>query len=228
MQRSATTPVDVNKLKRQLHREVLANPKKAAILGLLVLVAVYFWGPLVWGWIGKDKTSSKPSAEKVPSSDLDPSLSAELATAQAESPAAENPTTHPWEELVEWMQRDPTTTTVEIPDRRDPFRAVVAEVPETALEEDIEPAEQEVTPERAGLVLSGTLVGQDRSVALINGKAYRQGGTVGSTKDGQQIEFTLAEVHPRRVVLERLGERFELVVPQRVRSGQIERAGSVN
>ena len=28
-----------------------ANPKKAAALGLMVLVALYFWGPLAWKWL---------------------------------------------------------------------------------------------------------------------------------------------------------------------------------
>src|SRR5262249_44855950 len=37
------------------------NPKKAAALGLMILVAIYFWGPLAWKWCSA--TGSKRSAK---------------------------------------------------------------------------------------------------------------------------------------------------------------------
>ncbi len=40
--------MNLEKLTKQLRRDVAANPKKAALLGLMVVVALYFWGPLVW------------------------------------------------------------------------------------------------------------------------------------------------------------------------------------
>jgi len=59
-------------------------------------------------------------------------------------------------------------------------------------------------------------------VAQINGRSYRQGEAVELVKDGQQIEFTLAAVYPRRIVLKRKGEQFELTIPVPARSGRIE------
>ena len=73
--------------------------------------------------------------------------------------------------------------------------------------------------------LSSTVIGPQRRVALINGRPYAQGKTVRAAKDGQQIEFTLAEVHPRSILLERDGQRFELKAPDPTHSGQIELLG---
>ena len=43
--------MNLDKLAKQLRRDLAANPKKAAALGLMVAVALYCWGPLVWGWL---------------------------------------------------------------------------------------------------------------------------------------------------------------------------------
>ena len=43
--------VKLDKLAKQARRDLLANPKKAALLGLMLLVAAYFWGPLLWKWL---------------------------------------------------------------------------------------------------------------------------------------------------------------------------------
>jgi len=205
---------------------VLGHPKKAAVLGLLVLVAVYFWSPLVWGWFVKDEPSVETSSA-TEDSDFDPMV---LADSSKATPSPPEPTpAHPWQLLVEWRENDPTTTTAPgLSDRRDPFRSLEPEVADAELEDESRTVEAAVTPESIGLELAGTLVGPDHSVALINGKAYREGKTIASTKDGESIEFELSEVHPRRIVLRRLGEQFELTIPQQTRSGRIEQIGATN
>ena len=49
----------LDKLARQLRRDVAASPKKAVALGLMVLVALYFWAPMVWKWIAPDQGKGK-------------------------------------------------------------------------------------------------------------------------------------------------------------------------
>ena len=59
-------------------------------------------------------------------------------------------------------------------------------------------------------------------LARINGKLYRQGDPITLQKDGQQIVFSLAEIHPRHVVLDREEERFELKIPASQHVGRME------
>lgn len=223
--------VSSNKLVKQLRREISAHPKKAAALGLLALVALWFWAPLVWGWIGSQDTETATEVEPVadglpaqppgPISNLQPTPKKEEKT---ESPR------HPWQKLVKWMEDDWRTSAANVvSSRRDPFRTPKPEVAESQPKDETpEPDQQEVTPESLGLVLSGTAVGPRRRVAQIGGKTFRIGTTISVTKDGQQYQFTLVEVHSDRVVLERNAKRFELKIPTTGSSDRIELYGSTN
>src|ERR1700681_3555557 len=46
----------------KLRREIAANPKKAGILALLLIVAIWFWAPLLGKWFGKPETDVKDGA----------------------------------------------------------------------------------------------------------------------------------------------------------------------
>ncbi|MBW8884592.1 MAG: hypothetical protein JF612_07410, partial [Planctomycetia bacterium] len=59
--RQLVKAVNLEKLAKQLRRDTAANPKKAAALGLMILVALYFWGPLAWKWFSA--SGSKRSAK---------------------------------------------------------------------------------------------------------------------------------------------------------------------
>jgi len=121
------------------------------------------------------------------------------------------------------MDNDPrTTATNPVLGRRDPFRIPQNEAAKAEAESGLAKRALEETPEGLGMVLSGTIVGSHRRVAQINGKSYREGETVRLAKEGQQIEFTLAAVHPRRIVLQRKGRQFELTLPLPAPSGRIE------
>ena len=65
--RSAVKTVNIQNLSKQLNHEITANPKKAIFLGILMAVGLYFWVPLLWGWVHKDKVGPESSAG-VPSS----------------------------------------------------------------------------------------------------------------------------------------------------------------
>ena len=45
---------------RRLRREIAANPKKAGVLALLLVVAIWFWTPLMAKWF------ANPDAKTVP------------------------------------------------------------------------------------------------------------------------------------------------------------------
>jgi len=222
--------VSFNRIARQLRREAVANPKKAGFLGLLAVVALWFWAPLVAGWfadedaaaVAKDKAPPKAAAALKP-----PAAIGEPAPAATQRPQEVQ---YSWQQLVQWMDNDPRTLPPEaIAGQRDPFASVgprpVVEKVET---ESDKIALADATPETLGMVLSSTIVGPERRVAMINGRPYAEGKIVQLVKDGQPIEFKLAEVHLRSVLLEHNGERFELKAADPAHSGRIELLGNAN
>ncbi len=225
-----------SKLTRQLRRELTANPKKAGVLGLLGLVALYFWAPLVWGWVVKEKPTNQPASSSV-AANAPPPAWAEVAKESPTTAEKETTTTPPWDQLVEWIKQDPNTSPAgELGHLRDPFRAVGKEVAKTDPGEEEknkaapkpQPVVVDATPGELGLALSSTVIGSRRRAALINGRTYELGQTIKIDKDGQHIAFVLVEVHPWKAVLERLGKRYDLTIPRPATSGRIELTGSGN
>jgi len=210
-----------NRYLKQLQREAARNPAKAGVLGLLVVVALWFWGPLVWGWIGPSESASPPPTAPITRNEAGSGTTAPSATPSG-------PQAPTWQQLVEWRKHDPLTTAADtLKTRRDPFHAVKAAVAEA----EVKSAEKVVQPvvlrpEDLGLKVSSTIVGATRRVALINGRTYREGQMIRCDKGGQPIDFRLVEVETRHVVLEREGERFALTIPEKKRSDRIELSGS--
>jgi len=84
-------------------------------------------------------------------------------------------------------------------------------------------AEPEVTPQKLGLAVTGTIIGPSRSLARINGKTYEQGKTVSvTTKDGRTFAFQGDGHQCAARVLERLGKSYELRAESAKKSGQID------
>jgi len=214
--------VSVDQLAKRLRREVLADPKKAAILGLMLLVALWFWAPLVMGWIGKKE--SGPTAKPA---DAGPATMAgflnQMGPGTPTAPQAKAET--PWHVLAQWMDRDPLKQAVRpAAGQRDPFRMSL-EVVKQKEQPKPEKIKKTVAPEALGLSLTGTVVGPGRRVALINGKSYRQGEDVKLAREGQTQVFKLAEVRADRVVLEQSGRTFEIKMRVRAGSSHIELMG---
>jgi hypothetical protein len=220
--------VRLKRIAKQLKREATAHPTKAALLGLLAVVALWFWAPLVWGWIAEDDQTigavvTEPAAESPAAPSPPTSAGARTTSKQSDAPQ------HPWQQLVQWMDSDPRTSAAQaVPEIRDPFVGCKTEVAERLPEEETEKVQVEVTPQSLGMTLSSTIVGPRRRVALINGKTYRQGQTVTATRDGQEYVFTLTEVHPRRIVLRYQAKQFELIIPSPAGSAQIELVKTAN
>lgn len=225
---SLPSTVNLTKLTKQLRREARTNPKKAAVLGLLALAALYFWAPKLGGWVADDPKPNKPP---VAGATLDPAPVPTPVPAVGPSPAQPAPTanavsTHPWTRLDEWIRQDPRTTpTDQLLGGRDPFTFKAA-LMHVAEDEPSKIDRPDLTPQDLRLELSSTVVGPRRRMARIAGQAYEEGETIQVNQDDQPVEFQLVEVHPRRIVLQREGALFELVIPQQQGAGRIRLSGT--
>jgi len=216
--------VNLDKFVKQLRREAKRNPKKAGVLGLLAVVALYFWAPLVWGMIQSTEQTTAAEAE-TPA--MAGGSSSPLPTGTESAPTTATASV-PWQQLVEWRKQDILTTPVETPETvHDPFRVAQAKPVELEQEEkQREKLQALITPEMMGLKLTSTVVGPGRRVALINGKIFLEGQQIACGKSGEEIVFDLVEVRARQAVLERDGKRFELTIPQKPLADRMELSGS--
>jgi hypothetical protein len=229
--------VNLGKLARQLRREMLANPKKAAALGLVVLVAMYFWAPLIAGWCQGEKDNKTAVVLPTAAGAASPAaMSARAepqgtATGLSAAPRPKEPQSrmNPWDKIVEWMDKSPWTKSAgPLKVERDPFLPAKTEVAEEK-KAPPKPVEPDVTPQSLGVALSGTIIGAGRRTAWINGKTYVPGATVElTTKDGKHFAFTLDAVEARRIVLQRQGKQFEVKLSPAPSSGQIELFGNMH
>ena len=193
-------------LGKRLQRELKASPKKAGALGLLCLVAIYFWLPLLTGNKDKTETAKAPTVK-----------SAAVVTA---TPAAVTETDKTkeifaapsWRQLKDWIQRDPRRASARVAGgRRDPFVTPAPPPKEIVIAKETKPEpEADVTPQSAKLVLTSTLVGGKHRVAVINGKQYKVGQTIRGQANKADVQFTVTDISPRIVVVERQGRKYEL------------------
>ena len=191
-------------LNKQLVGELKRSPKKAAILGLLAGVALYFWAPL---FFSLGKSDQQPKAGDRPVATANPVRADNSAAAVA---AENGPDTSAWRKLREVRESDSrmeSQSTLRI--EHDPFEQPAADPDEQPARPDVivDAAQEETTPESLGLVLTGTLVGPRRQVALISGRAYSIGEQV-AAEDG--TTFIVRQITPRDVVLDRQGRHYIL------------------
>jgi hypothetical protein len=199
-------------LAKKLQREAKANPVKAAALGVLLLVAGYFWAPLVKGFVSPAATA--PAATATAGA---PATPAPAPTPTVDAPKAPESPVYDWQRYAQLLDDDvKMRTSAELPSPRDPFKSREVERPEIASVKtaaQLKAAEAPpLEPREAGLVLSSTFVGPRTQIALIGGKPYRIGDRVRVQKDGIKASFNLIDVQPRLVVLERNGKQYELTI----------------
>ena len=206
-------------------KELTRNPKKTVLLGLMCLVAFYFWAPLVFGVFG----SGEEASEEGVAAAIDPPVMT-TAGAPLEVGAPKTEPTFTWQQLTAWRQQDTFTKPASLPpEMRDPFLSSsamsIAGGENAAEASDVRQLAAVVTPEALGMELGGTIVGRHGRVATINGRTYAQGAAVpvgGASPDETAessdaeaeatIRFTLREVHPSHVVLEREGSVYSLLL----------------
>lgn len=199
-----------NKFLKKLRREATANPKKAALLGMLLLAAVYFWAPLIRQWTNPTSETAVATSPAAPPAAAPVSSPAAGATAPAPPP---KPNIH-WRDLAKAMEGDPRMRPADRttdPSPRDPFAVQKSAEQEEQAKVDEPVVEKEVTPGEAGLVLSGTIVGERRRTAVINGKVYGPGREL---KSADGVVFVVRKIEPWGIVLERAGRQFELALPR--------------
>lgn len=199
----------LDRLARQLRRDISANPKKAAALGLMVLVAIYFWAPLVGGWMGKSGSDRTVVAEGLILEDepVDPVAQARRARQ-----------VFPWEKVRKLVQSDPRMTPAAFQTSwRNPFQKLDQAVEQTTQPEPRTQA-SDIDPALAGLTLTGVAIGPRVRAATISGKTYKEGEIVSPLAGGQPstVEFQLSRVDYFEIELVRNGKTYilELKRPQ--------------
>jgi hypothetical protein len=201
----------------KLRREIEANPKKAGVLALLLVVAIWFWAPLLGKWFGKTETDVKDGAPTPNIATVSPTAGANGvsapavgATESALSLKSKLPN-RPWRQLVTLIEQDPRMSpATELAAGRDPFKSLPTESAEKKQTESA-PEQPDLTPTAAGLVLTSTIVGRGQKIALIGGESYKEGSVVAARRG--EADFRLIEIRPREVILERKGRLYNLSLP---------------
>jgi hypothetical protein len=223
--------VKSDKLAKQLKKELTRNPKKTIALGLVTVVALWFWAPLVWKYAGggskKSKAGGKAAVAEAAPAAAQPA--AEIAKGPAPAPKID------WDKLLEHIADDERMLSATLPKgARDPFapsaqeeQVVAAQPVPDATGESVKPVTlSDPDPKALGLVLQGTFVSQRTQRATISGKTYATGAAVkviaasaqpndasSNAKTEQKlIAFQLDLIEARRIVLSRNGKQYTLAL----------------
>ena len=223
--------VNIEQMGKAARKELTRNPKKTILLGVMCLVALYFWAPLLFGR-GEDAPDEVAASE-------DESLPQPVTASPLAGTTAPAAPTFTWQQLTTWREQDKFAKPASLPPGlRDPFlmagSAPMGDGVAPGEGSQMQPFAAVATPEALGLQLGGTVVGRRTRAATINGKTYSQGAAVavrqsdgeeGSDGSGQSaapVQFTLREVHPSYVVLERDGSVYSLTL-KRPEAGDVVR-----
>jgi hypothetical protein len=221
--------VNLDKLASQLRRDVAANPKKAAALGLMVAVALYCWGPLVWSFVQSAQNKQADPAEMANLILTDDPLQ------PADKAHGRSKARFHWERVRPAMSQDPYMASAT-------FDAVWADpfdMPAGATEEPSEAprgvtgtaassAPVDFDAAGAGLALTSVAIGPKRRAAMISGERYYIGDEIkiGDNAGGAPVRVT--NITPEGVELQCQGKTVTLrLVRPRLASGDaIERGPS--
>lgn len=173
-------------LGKRLKRELIKSPAKGALLGLVCLVALWYWAPIFGSWFGGASNAPR-DIRVVKSEELDEPEAGLIVNAKDNAGEVLS-TVFSWQTLAKWIDEDPRTHPAIVPeDNRDPFRRpevstaedLIRQIQEDAEEESTKlaaqpetPASKEVGFSDLDLVLGGTLVGRHFRSATINGNTY--------------------------------------------------------
>ena len=224
----------LDKLLKRLKRDAAASPQKAGALGLMVVVALYFWWPLIMkGGKAKPKPGAPAAVTQVILGD-DPVL-----VKAAVHPA--NNSLH-WDRVREAMARDRLmVAAMPVAEMRNPFTPLVAientstakTGPEVTKPEptktlpaapaaDVELAKQRL----AGVTLSSVLIGKRGPSAVIRGKVYRVGDVLSFGGDNGEpvVEFRIVAIDEQGVDLKFDEQDYRLQRPKpALSSGELQR-----
>lgn len=213
--------------------DLKANRTKSALLGVLFLVGLYFWIPLLYRAVFGDSPGAARPQQATAGAQMAAQLSATTPAAtphpdtdRAEPgrppapPAPDAPGQTPaWQTIDRTLRTDPLFQPADVDSlATDPFRLDTDQFSPPVLfaEESSQNAGGAARPE--GLVLKTIVIGPTQRSAFINQKLYQEGTAI--VLDGRT--YRLMAVRPRKVVLENDGKLFELTIDERRSSGHIE------
>ena len=208
----------LDKLLKQLKRDAAKSPQKAGVLALMVLVALYFWAPLVMKrFQGKAKPGAGPSASLVILRD-DPLV----------AKAAAHPATNVahWDRVRQAVTNDRLMLAVaHDPSWPNPFAGLQTgdsspakkQPGETKVEPKPLPAAPKIQPEvakqqLAGVNLTSLLMSKRGHAAVIGGKVYRVGDILelGGESGEPAAEMRITAIDDEGVHLDFDGQRYRL------------------
>jgi len=173
--------MNTENLGARLKAELARNKAKSSVLGVMCLVAAYFWVPLLGNWFGGDTSDELDvAAESAQPSDVQ--FDNEPAKAKTDQGKSLD-----WRTAVARLREKPLLGSIETFSlTRNPFADLsvpdVVEALEHEEETEQEETEQPVelppeprTFEELRLVLNGIMVGNHSRMATVNGKTYREG-----------------------------------------------------
>jgi hypothetical protein len=206
--------VNLDKLAKQLRRDLSANPKKAAALGLMVVVALYCWGPLVWGWLKSGKGNKPDQAQ------LAKLILADDPLEPADKAKSRSKATFRWENVRPLLARDPRMVSATFDDVWiDPFGKPAATTEASGeSNSDGTPVTAgtlaaDATPADLGLVLSSVAIGTRRRAATISGERYEVGDEFtpkGKDSSLPAVKVRVVKITPQGVELDCCGRTLVL------------------
>ena len=215
-------------LHQRVGRELTRSPKKTLALLLVSLVAVYVWFPFIW----EKPVESEQEPPRVSTSSLQSEIglvSSEVSEMESreQSKVDERKSEMDWKFLLEQLNAEPFMKPLRIAQAmRDPFSFSARQ------EKDMESREQiglgtrtaqenaaAIRPQDLGLALDSTVVSSRARSARISGRVYREQAVIRVRHENHEsnvpfVEFRLAHVGSRHVILERTGEEFKLAIPE--------------
>lgn len=213
---SAWQEVNIQQLRSTLKKELLRNKKKSGVLGVLFLVALYFWVPLIGGlFSGDDAEPSVETATAAPSA-ATPTPAATNTKKQTKSQLG-------WKERLEQRKQNPLMASATLDNLlRNPFSRT------------IQPKEKVIDPNAVyskrppesllkNLQLTGTIIGRRQRWATINGKTYEQNEIVeipapdaagSENKETGGFKFRIKSIAADSVELTRGGRTVKLDLPK--------------
>lgn len=212
--------MNIQKTANQLTKEIKRNPAKAAVLGGLLLVAIWFWYPLIQKWMG---SGSSGVASNSAENDLVIPQTASLPT--PEEPVSTQKTLvagkSDWQTIAQQISDDPWMEKGSLRNGTfDPFypeQQSETILTTTNVQADETP-ELDVAPETAGLAVSSVIVGGRVPIARINNQNYRVGDTIRATE--ANIRYTLVEVHSWGVLLKGAQRVHQLTIDETPKTNQ--------
>lgn len=176
--------MNLSSFSQQLVRDLKASAAKTAVLGLLLLVGLFFWvPPLLKAFSSSTPTTPRPAAE------TGRAASGSTSATTSGSPNSAEPVknSHNSKTLFKLIHEQPLLQPASVEEMPlNPFAPVDDLLPlpvliaEDAIADPQQPVKVGAKPieKLDGLVLKSTLVGPNRRVAIINSQLFREGQTV--------------------------------------------------